>query len=58
MRITHLVFSQTTTSKLVDERPTRQSMINDAAKRLAVIVGERQCAQPTLSALHSHDGER
>jgi hypothetical protein len=33
-------------------------MIDDAAEGLPVVIGERQRAQPALSSLHTHDGER
>ncbi|MEY2939471.1 MAG: hypothetical protein RIS58_458 [Actinomycetota bacterium] len=50
--ITNLILAQTTASILADECAAGQAVIDDATKLVSVVVGQRQCAQPTLSPSH------
>ena len=56
--VANLITTQATPSILVDQCTTSEPVIDDTGARHTVIIGERQCAQPTLFPANSHEAER
>lgn len=61
MRITHLIAAESSDSHLIDQHPSRQAMVHDAAPRICTSQGSGaethlpQASEPT--APPDHDGE-